>query len=217
MNFFAHATVASWERSEPAFVLGAMLPDFASMTGRRLRGSGCLAVAAGVKLHLRTDSVFHDCAGFRELWLEATRSLRESGVPRGAARGAAHVGIELLLDGALVGDAHVAGLYEGALRAGADDELRASLRWSHEDGDARWRSLCSRLAAQGVPFGYREPDRVAERVERVLSYRPRLALEPRHRSTLRGWLAGASERVNDAAPALLEQVRAGLAASPGRP
>jgi hypothetical protein len=27
VNFFGHATVASWHSDEPAFALGAMLPD----------------------------------------------------------------------------------------------------------------------------------------------------------------------------------------------
>ena len=210
MNFFAHAAVASQERDEPEFVLGSMLPDFASMTGRRLRGSSHAAVAAGVSFHLRSDAAFHDSEGFRMLWLAGTRTLRERGVPRGPARGAAHVGIELLLDGALLDDAALCGLYEGALRAGADPALRAGLEWSHEDGDARWGRLHARLVEQGVPHGYRDVAVVAERVARALASRPRLAIGDEHHDRLRRWLEEVRPTIERDAPALLGQVREGL-------
>jgi hypothetical protein len=35
MNFFGHAKVALWRGDAAGFVLGAMLPDFASMAGTR--------------------------------------------------------------------------------------------------------------------------------------------------------------------------------------
>lgn len=184
-----------------------MLPDFASMTGRRLSGADHVDVAAGVEIHLRSDSAFHDSPDFRELCLDGTRTLRERGVPRGAARGAAHVGIELLLDGALVGDAGVCESYVAALRAGADTSLRAKLRWSQEDGDSRWHELHTRLVLQGIPLAYRDPARVAERVERALSQRPRLALPTEHRETVETWLVQIQKRVHDAAPSLLEHVQ----------
>lgn len=187
-----------------------MLPDFASMTGRRLRGSSHAGVAAGVACHLRSDAAFHDSEGFRSLWLAGTRCLRERGLPRGPARGAAHVGVELLLDGVLVEDATVGALYEGALHAGGDPCLLAALDWSHDDGDTRWRYLRARLVAQGVPLAYADANRVAERVTRVLSSRPRLALGAEHQGTLRLWLHEVRSRVVREAPSLLEQVREGM-------
>ena len=38
MNFFGHSAVASWADTDPAFVLGSMLPDFESMLRARLTG-----------------------------------------------------------------------------------------------------------------------------------------------------------------------------------
>jgi hypothetical protein len=211
VNFFAHAAVAAGERREPEFVLGAMLPDFASMTGRRLHGSSHADVAAGVRHHRLSDAAFHDSPGFRGLWLAGIRELRERGLPRGPARGASHVGIELLLDGALIDDAGLCGLYEGALRAGAVPSLRASLDWSHDDGDARWGRLHGRLVEQGTPRGYADVTVVCERVTRALASRPRLALEPGHPEVVHGWLRELQPVVSREAPSLLEQVRAGLA------
>lgn len=187
-----------------------MLPDFASMTGRRLRGARHADVAAGVVCHQRSDSAFHDAPGFRALWLDGTRALRELGLGRGAARGAAHVGVELLLDGALTGERGFCDAYERALHAGAAPGLRAHLDWSHDDGDSRWLRLQGRLAEQGVPTAYRDPTRVAERVARALASRPRLALGRGDHEPLAHWLARVQDRVASEAPALLEQVRAGL-------
>jgi hypothetical protein len=190
-----------------------MLPDFASMTGRRLRGSRHPEVAAGVVCHLRADAAFHDSDGFRALWLAGTGTLRERGLPRGPARGVAHVGIELLLDGVLVDDAVVGALYEGALHAGADPDLRSALDWSHEDGDARWGRLQTHLVSEGVPRAYRDAAIVAERVARALASRPRLALDRGHHGEVRRWLSEVQPTVARAAPQLLEQVRDGMLAA----
>ncbi len=212
MNFYAHATVACWERGDPEFVLGSMLPDFATMAGTRLRSAGHAGVAAGMVLHRVSDAAFHESPRFGALWLAGTRWLRENGVSRGAARGAAHVGIELLLDGVLVDDARVRERYAAALDAGADRALRATLRWDADDGDRRWQRLQSRLAAHGVPLEYRRPEVVAQRVTRALSARPRLALEADESGTLARWLDRAQPDVVAAAPELLDQVRSGIAA-----
>ena len=36
MNFFGHATLAVRDVDDEAFIFGAMLPDFATMSGARL-------------------------------------------------------------------------------------------------------------------------------------------------------------------------------------
>ena len=216
MNFFAHATVACWERGDPEFVLGSMLPDFATMTGMRLHSAGHALVAAGIVLHRVSDAAFHESPCFSALWLAATRWLRENGVSRGAARGAAHVGIELLLDGVLVDDAQVCERYAAALDVGADRALRATLRWHPDDGDRRWQRLQSRLAAHGAPLEYRRPEVVAQRVTRALSARPRLALDADESRTVARWLERAQADVTAAAPGLLDHVRAGIAARTAR-
>src|SRR5690606_3246840 len=68
MNFFGHACVAARIDSDPRVLLGAMLPDFASMSRTRLAGSEDPAVAAGIALHLATDDVFHGARGFLTLY-----------------------------------------------------------------------------------------------------------------------------------------------------
>ena len=39
MNYFGHAAVASWRGSRGGLPLGAMLPDFATMSGARVTGT----------------------------------------------------------------------------------------------------------------------------------------------------------------------------------
>lgn len=86
MNFIGHAQVALWTSSSPAFVLGAMLPDFASMAGTRLaarlHSSDEPELAAGVSLHHLTDEVFHGSAPFIALMQEAMDALTGRGVAR---------------------------------------------------------------------------------------------------------------------------------------
>jgi len=212
VNFFAHATVACWERDDPEYVLGSMLPDFATMTGTRLRSAGHVDVAAGLVLHRVSDAAFHQSARFGALCLSGTRWLRAHGVSRGPARGAAHVGVELLLDGVLVDDARVCDRYAAALDAGGEPGLRETLRWHAGDGDRRWQRLQSRLVAHGAPLEYRRPEVVAARVVRALSPRPRLALDPDEVEAVERWLERAQADVAAAAPELLGDVRAGIAA-----
>ena len=59
MNFFGHVVAASWVSAEPAFGLGSMLPDFASMIGARLRASSHVTTKEGIDWHHTTDAAFH--------------------------------------------------------------------------------------------------------------------------------------------------------------
>ncbi|HWM88829.1 MAG TPA: hypothetical protein VNO33_23420 [Kofleriaceae bacterium] len=211
MNFFGHALAASWRSREPGFALGAMLPDFASMCGMRLEAALDPVAAAGVDYHHATDRVFHRLEPFARAAAEIGRQLTALGVKRGPARGAAHVAFELSLDGALLDELGGAEAYASGLAAGL--ELEGSLRWSVPDGPARWRSLCERLAAHGLPIEYRDPMRVAERVERVLARRPLLALGA-GAEILRREMPAIAARVAGAAPSVLALLRAQLLAQP---
>src|SRR4029079_14058794 len=71
VNFFGHALVASWRSRAPAFALGAMLPDFASMCRARVEVVGHADLAAGVDWHHETDRVFHAAGAFRRLVADA--------------------------------------------------------------------------------------------------------------------------------------------------
>jgi hypothetical protein len=207
--------VASWRSRRPVFALGAMLPDFAGMCGMRLDAALDADTAAGVDYHHVTDRVFHRLEPFSRGAAEIADRLIAAGVARGPARGAAHVGFELCLDGALLDESGAADAYAGALAAGSDPALERRLRWSVEDGDARWRGLCSRLAAHGQPVEYRDPARVAERVERVLARRPLLALGQGDAAIVRREMSSVAARVTAAAPALLAELRDRLRAELG--
>src|SRR6185503_17388999 len=88
----------------PGSVLGAMLPDFATMSGARLAESTDAAIAHGVDLHHKTDAAFHHLPPVLALMRELDHKLDAGGCARGPRRAVAHIGVELLLDGVLVDD-----------------------------------------------------------------------------------------------------------------
>lgn len=171
MNFIGHLHVALWQRKNPAFLLGAMLPDFASMAGVRVRAVDHPDLAAGVKLHHRTDDVFHGAPVFSALVQETIGMLTTRGVERGPARAVGHIGVEMLIDGELLRDATLGVAYLSALAA--FDEVAPSLSLSVDDA---LRALMRRLLSYGIPYDYERPEAVTARVSSVLARRPRLAL-----------------------------------------
>ena len=210
MNFFGHAVVASWEAKAPGFVLGAMLPDFATMSETRLAEVDHPELSAGIALHHRTDRVFHAAPHFLALCREARGALLARGLGRGHAHAVGHVGIELLLDGWLVKQQKAREAYAAALRCGRHQELGRQIRWLDEEGRARWRSLRRRLERHGPPEDYRDPTLVASTVERILRGRPRLALDaPRLEITAR-YLPELQQVVQARAALLIGEVRQGL-------
>ena len=206
MNYFAHARVATAVGGGDALVLGAMLPDFAHMMGVRISGLEHPRLAEGTALHRRTDAAFHTSPEFRRLLSAGIQDLGSAGLRRGPARGAAHVGLELLLDVALAGDEAGDAGYLGALHAAPD--LLGTIGWSDACGASRWPRLHRRLLAAGLPSSESPP--IAERVARALASRPRLRLEPGERAPLERWLAATAEPVSRAAPRLLGDTLAGL-------
>jgi hypothetical protein len=208
VNFFGHALVASWHGRGGRFALGAMLPDFATMLGARLVGADDPEVADGIALHHATDRVFHGLAPFARAQVAIAGELMARGLPRGPARGVAHVAFELSLDGALLDEPGGAGAYLDAL-AGAGDAGPA-LRWSDPGAAARWATMRARLAGYGVPVDYGVPERVAERVERVLSRRPLLALDEPGARLVRAAMPSIAARAAASAPAVLDGLRAAL-------
>ena len=210
MNFFGHAALAARRSTEPAFVLGAMVPDFATMLHARVPETSHERLAAGIALHHRTDAAFHDGAIFRRLSGEAFRALEERGLRRGSSRAVAHIGLEILLDGELARDAARHPPYLAALEAGAGG-LGAHLAWADPDAPARFVELCAGLARRGAgPDGF-SADALARRLEYALARRPLLALdEPHARAVVVAWADRFAERVRHVAPAWLADVEAGL-------
>jgi len=209
VNFYGHAWLAARERRGSGFVLGAMLPDLAGMAGLRLCEVRDPELAAGVALHHRTDAAFHALPGFVRLAVDAAAALRRRGVARGPARGAAHVGLEILLDGQLSGDGASIERFDEALESAASTEVRRALVW-RGDGEAHFARLQRRLLDSGVPGVYRDAARVAERVAWALGSRPRLALDPGEERQLLPWLEELEPAVERAAPEWIGALAGGL-------
>ena len=110
-----------------------MLPDLQRMAACRL-DPALTAVQAGVRHHHAADEAFHHLPSFVGVVAAARRWLSGRGVPRGPAMALAHVGVELLLDGAWSSkDAAALRAFRDALRAPIED----ALRWA--DATARGR------------------------------------------------------------------------------
>ncbi len=207
MNYFGHAAVASWVAASSDRTLGAMLPDFAGMCGAHLGEPSDPEIAAGIALHHATDAAFHALAPVAALMRELDEQLARLGCARGPRRAVAHVGIELLLDGMLVGDATYRAGYVAAL---ACDPARVV--WRDADGPARFGVLIDRLRGYGVPDDLREPAAITSRLARVLGPRPLLAPSPADLRAIGKALVEQQPRVAIAAEAILRGLRATLSA-----
>jgi hypothetical protein len=208
MNFFGHAAVASWRSAEPAFVLGTMLPDLAAMIRTRPPRAKSQLLEQGIAFHHLTDHAFHDTPTFRELGAEAFDKLLEAGVTRGPARAAAHVGVEILLDGSLARERKARSAYLAALAY----ELEGSeLEWTALGDAGRFAELVAALSARGISPEHAAPDMVALRIERALSSRPRLALRAGDRELVGAWARVAGPIVLARTEPLIAELRQALA------
>lgn len=193
VNFFGHAVVACRVSDEPAFLLGAMAPDLLPLCGAVANGETSPEVAAGEAHHHAVDAVFHAGPTFTGLTAWAARALVERGLSRGGARGAAHVGIELLLDGVLAVDARARQAYQRSLVEA--EGARSPFLWRDEPSRRRWSELVHRLRTGTIPDAYRDPAFVAARVVGALRHRPRLALSRDDEPALRAFLPALAIRV----------------------
>lgn len=209
MNFFGHAVVARIVGPATAGrALGAMLPDFASMCGGRLElqePSTDPEVAAGIALHHRTDAVFHHLPPVLALMRELEQKLTAAGCSRGPTRAVSHLGVELLLDGVLVGEAADHQLYLEALAYPPE-----GTRWREPEHVERFAALRERLAHYGVPDDLRRASSVTERLLRVIGRRPLLAPKGRDAAIIASEIAGYQARVEVAAETVMRGVIAGL-------
>lgn len=159
MNFVAHAVVAATE-GDSAYAFGAMVPDLRAFVA----GSELLAptkhradVDAGIRSHHRVDSAFHADGQFKA-WM--ARVSNELGNTR-AGRAAAHVAVELAIDGQL-------------LVAGRAQSFYDALEWAGGALDGRWLTLVEHLATDELVGAYSTADGVARRTVGAISRRPRL-------------------------------------------
>jgi hypothetical protein len=208
VNFFAHAVLAGRIRAEPDFVFGAMLPDLSRMAGGRIERGGSRGVQDGSDIHHAMDSVFHDLPEFLRLCREGTALLREAGLRRGIALGAAHVSIELTLDGWLAEHGGVPDVYREALAVGR--HLSHSVSWRGVGSGGRLAEVCWRVNEAPLPEAYAEADFVAARTARALAGRPRLALDAREEAALGDAIRAQQVSVRAAAPGLVAAVAQSL-------
>jgi hypothetical protein len=216
MNFFGHAAVATDFESDPAFILGSMLPDFCSMVAARPPAVREPQLAAGVRLHHATDLVFHDLEAFQRLSREAHQSLLALGLRRGTARAIAHIGIELLIDEALSEKEVLRSAYISALEISRDPSVTSAIDFD-ERARARFDFLMQRLLERGVVANL-PASLLAERLRRALEPRPRLAFSAGETSAVEEWIVQAQPDVVASVPALtealLDQLHRSMAGSP---
>lgn len=211
MNFFGHALIA--QRNEATrgptraeFVLGAMLPDFASMLRARPPFSTHAALSAGVSFHHRTDDAFHGSDSFLGFSREASRYLSERGVSRGTARAVAHVGVELLLDAAFARETGANEAYLSAIACALTEQVHGLIHWQTRDAGERFQHLCLNLQQRGRFRDDPESELVAQRLQRILVDRPRLAMDDHGLSVVRDWVESARSQIIIGAPQLLREV-----------
>ena len=211
MNYFGHAVLAVRRSADPAFVLGAMLPDFATMIRARPPVTEHAAIDLGMRFHWRTDDAFHRSEAFGDLTHAAVRWLSARGVRSGSALAAAHVGVEILLDAALAGDAPAQQAYLAALEGAAPRALGRHVTWASDDQTVRFDNLRERLRERGAIAGDIRPDVVAGRLRRALADRPRLALDDAAELAVREWVTAARDEISTCAAPLIRDLAAELA------
>jgi hypothetical protein len=204
VNWYAHAVLAERRSRAPLCVLGAMLPDLASVLRVRVVPPSGGDLALGLRLHGEADARFHFAPEFLALQAGGRVHLEAAGLPRGSARAAAHVGIELALDGWLARREPRSSAFRAALDAAESLAAAPGLFRGAFDPD-RWRLLCARLRDGELPEAWSLPERGAQSVERVLAPRARLALAPGAREHVAEWLHALAPALAVQAPVLLER------------
>jgi len=219
MNFFRHALLAHRDEAtrgpiRAEFVLGAMLPDFASMLRTRPPSATLDALTAGLSFHHQTDDAFHGSQSFLEFSRLASSFLSDRGVPRGTARAVAHVGVELLLDAAFARENAANEAYLSAVACALTERVRSYIHWQRNDASERFQHLCHSLRHRGRYQENPASELVAERLRNILADRPRLAMDERGLSVVREWVDSARSQITSGAPQLLREVELRL---PPRP
>lgn len=219
MNFFSHSVIAARRSEDPRWILGSMLPDFVSMAGLRLESvEGDAPLERGVAFHHTCDDAFHGAPLFIDLMEGAREELEFDGLDSGPAMAIGHVGVELLLDGHLVARDGVSSSYRYALSEAAGVAVLLRFRGLEAGaGQLRWRQLCARLEGAPVPERYTEPAFVADRLIKILSARPRLAVPFGKEAMVFDWARRAAPTVGAQADALFCQVESRLAAAGAEP
>ena len=192
MNFVAHAVVAWRERAEAPFAFGAMVPDLTRIAQRAepQPSRDAEVMRAGIAAHHRADSAFHDHELFRT-WTDDVAAATPGS--RRGAKAAAHVAVELAIDGLLV---------EDAATAPYDD----ALDWAAPVFDGTWQQVVARMRTGDILEAYGNPDRIAGTVAVVMRRRPRLAPIVPEPGDLSAALTAVVPAIRRALPGLLDGV-----------
>lgn len=206
MNIAGHIAVAMrLAPNEPRVWLGAALPDLGAMGRFRLMGTTPDPdVTAGIALHHATDDAFHRHPTFTETMARLRTSLAEDGVGRGPARAVAHVGPELMIDGFLLADDHIADAVDAAFAE--IDGLGVALAPLVEASGDDWLRHLAKVPAWGMPDDYDDPHAVAHRLHRILSQRPRLQLDADHLDAIGARLAAEQPALDSSIPSLVDDL-----------
>jgi hypothetical protein len=201
VNVLGHTHVAlAVGVDTPDYVLGAVLPDLASMARVRLDRSRLVGgVAEGVRCHIAADAAFHTAPEFLRGSGAIRDDLRARGTAAGPSRAIGHVGWELMLDGTLLGSPARAAYARALEGLESGDGVGAALSEAHR---LRWaRLLAYRDRLPDLP--YDDPQWVAERLVSILEPRPSLRLPAEQVPVVAHVLAGHADDVEAAAPAVL--------------
>jgi hypothetical protein len=207
VNFVGHIAIGlrvGVEPADPAFLVGTALPDFAAMARTRL-GAAEGSLGQGIALHHATDHAFHAEGWFLDLERELRELLREDGLPDGGARACAHVGPELLLDGALLDDPAIAsGVTTVYLQIASPDDDVVDLA---PDGQHdRWREHLVGVATRLDPLTYADAAIVAQRLHGITSRRPRLAFDQELVGAVCARMRAVQPRIASSATEVLDRV-----------
>ncbi len=213
MNLGSHIAVAKQLHPEkPRIWLGAALPDIAAIGRFRLLGStNDEHVAIGIALHHQTDDAFHGDPWFTSRQRRLADSLRGAGLERGPTRAVAHVGPELLLDGALLQQSDLRDTINLALtQIGLNSSILAPL----VEGDAAdWLEHLHRFTDGRMPRDYHNPKAVAVRLQRILAQRKRLAFSTNQIDLVAGELAVEADRITRTALGFVSDLGEQIASS----
>ena len=209
MNFLGHTFVAMAGGDggdgddDPEYLLGAVLPDLASMARVRVDRSGLEGeLLRGVRCHIEVDAAFHALPEFHGGMASLRSRLAPHELGRGAVRAIGHVGWELMLDGTLVGSAAEEAYWR------ALEVAPAALEAVTPAGRERWAHFLGRWDLSPRPqLRYDDPGWVADRLYAMLSDRPYLHFRAEHVPAVAQVLADEQPAVVAAADAVLARLR----------
>ena len=205
MNFVAHAVVAEALGCSALVAFGSMTPDLAnmvsSMTGTRSAPDMPSEVLRhGSSVHVATDEAFHHHPTFVALTRLAAASMDGR---RHVNTAAAHVGIELMIDGFLLAENRT-------------DSYRGALAAASPFCTGPWAELMEYLVNDNPTRHYKTIDGCADRTWRILGGRRVLAEGRPSVETLQAGLHGVARDLQAAVDGLISEVTAGARTHLGR-